>query len=346
MYFALLGKHKELSLKELEYAKVENLQFSENPQIVLFDAVDEKKLEQLAGIIKWGKMLAGELADFFAEQDQKIILWVADKQLGIKLKKEYQLKRFKQVDLFRTDLDVKNKGIELIKIWKRWGKVLGYQPIWLYELIDFGKPGRSMQMGMMPAKLTHLLLNIALSLSETQNPVIYDPFVGSGTTGFLANYFGLDFLGSDIKLWFAEQNLPRWKASKHFKSDLIFSFFEQDATKALDSKAQILLQGKQTLIVSEGWLGPIVKRSTTAAQIAEYQRWVKNMYLDWITQVFSTFTIRPVMVFTIPYYLGWDNFLEISLKEKVQELGGVFFSLDELYKRDQHKVARKVIIIR
>ncbi len=74
MYFALLGKHKELSLKELEYAKVENLQFSENPQIVLFDAVDEKKLEQLAGIIKWGKMLAGELADFFAEQDQKIIL--------------------------------------------------------------------------------------------------------------------------------------------------------------------------------------------------------------------------------------------------------------------------------
>ncbi len=78
--------------------------------------------------------------------------------------------------------------------------MLGYQPIWLYELIDFGKPGRSMQMGMMPAKLTHLLLNIALSLSETQNPVIYDPFVGSGTTGFLANYFGLDFLGSDIKL--------------------------------------------------------------------------------------------------------------------------------------------------
>lgn len=114
----------------------------------------------------------------------------------------------------------------------------------------------------------------------------------------------------------------------------------------MDSNIQTLLQGKQTLIVSEGWLGPIVKRSTTATQIAEYQRWVKNMYLDWITQVFTTFEIRPVMVFTIPYYLGQENFLEISLKEKVQELGGVFFSLDELYKRDQHKVARKVIIIR
>ena len=56
--------------------------------------------------------------------------------------------------------------------------MLGYQNIRLYEVIDFEKPGRSMQMGMMPAKLTHTLLNIGLSyLKEQDKTLIYDPFV-------------------------------------------------------------------------------------------------------------------------------------------------------------------------
>jgi hypothetical protein len=62
--------------------------------------------------------------------------------------------------------------------------VEGYQPIYLYEVVDFEKPARSMQMGMMPAKLTHILLNIGLSkIHRDPHPAtritIYDPFVGS-----------------------------------------------------------------------------------------------------------------------------------------------------------------------
>ena len=94
------------------------------------------------------------------------------------MKKQYGLKRFKQVDLLHTDLEVKMKGIELVRIAGKWAQVLGYQNIRLYEVIDFEKPGRSMQMGMMPAKLTHTLLNIGLSyLKEQDKTLIYDPFV-------------------------------------------------------------------------------------------------------------------------------------------------------------------------
>lgn len=74
MYFALLGKHKELSFKELAYANPKNLTFSSNPQIVLFDTADETKLSELAGIIKWGKLIEGELSDFFASCPEKRIL--------------------------------------------------------------------------------------------------------------------------------------------------------------------------------------------------------------------------------------------------------------------------------
>ncbi len=52
MYFAILGKNRELSLKELEFAQVSNLHSAQNQKIVLFDLADENKLSQLAGIIK------------------------------------------------------------------------------------------------------------------------------------------------------------------------------------------------------------------------------------------------------------------------------------------------------
>lgn len=52
MYFAILGKNRELSLKELEFAKVTNLHSAQNQKIVLFDSAEEDKLNQLAGIIK------------------------------------------------------------------------------------------------------------------------------------------------------------------------------------------------------------------------------------------------------------------------------------------------------
>jgi hypothetical protein len=87
--------------------------------------------------------------------------------MGLAMKRKYQLKRFKKVDLLHTDREVKEKGIELItlpKIKDFLGVVQGYQHIQLYEVVDFDKPARSMQTGMMPAKLTHSLINIGASL--------------------------------------------------------------------------------------------------------------------------------------------------------------------------------------
>ena len=343
MYFAILWKNKELSLKELEYAQPTKLHSSTTQQIVLFESCDEEKLVQLAGIIKRWKLISGELSGFFSSCEKRI-LGVADKNQGINLKKQYGLKRFKQVDLFHTDLEVKKKGVELIKIWSQRGQVLGYQQIRLYEVADFEKPGRSMQMGMMPAKLTHTLMNIGLSLLKSQEkPLIYDPFVGSGTTGFLANYFAYDFLGSDLKLTFANQNKSWWLGSKWAKPDQIFDFFLHDATKSFEHPE--FFAGKIPLIITEGWLGPVIKATTTAEEVKEYQRRVKNVYLPWIEQMATAFAEKPVMVFTIPWYLGYENLLEKAIIELVEKVGFRFSSLQELYKRDQHKVGRKIVIL-
>lgn len=341
MYFAILGKNKELSLKELEYVSPVNLHQSPNQQIVLFDDAEEEKLSDLAGLVKWWKVIEEPLSDFFANNEKKMI-WVADKQLWISLKKEHKLKRFKQVDLFHTDIEIKKKWIELIKIWKSRWEVLGYQNIKLYEVIDFEKPGRSMQMGMMPAKLTHTLINIGLSIDKEQT-LIYDPFLWSWTTGFIANYFWYDFLGSDLKLTFANKNHPWWIGSKYATPGKELKFFIQDATKPIEEI--VLFEERTPLIITEWWLWPIIKSSTTPEQVKEYQRWVRNVYLPWIEQMASAFPKKPVIVFTIPWYLWYENLLEHQIIETAEKVGFKFSSLQEMYKRDQHKVARKVIIL-
>jgi tRNA G10 N-methylase Trm11 len=71
------------------------------------------------------------------------------------------------------------------------GLIQGYQQIDLYEAIDINKPLSGMTIGMMPSKLAHMLMNIALAQTpDVQDPTIFDPFCGFGTTNFIANALG------------------------------------------------------------------------------------------------------------------------------------------------------------
>ena len=57
---------------------------------------------------------------------------------------------------------------------------------------------------------------------------------------------------------------------------------------------------------------------------------MKNVYRPWIEQMANTFP---------------KNLLEKAIIEVVEQVGFRFGSLQELYKREQHKVARKVIFL-
>ena len=72
----------------------------------------------------------------------------------------------------------------------------------------------------------------------------------------------------------------------------------------------------------------------------------ENVYLPWIEQMSTSFDRKPVMVFTIPWYLWYENLLEHQIIELSEKVWFEFSSLQEMYKREQHKVARKVIILK
>ena len=130
MFFAIIWKNKQISLAELELIRPTKLQEVTNV-LFTFDTDFPKLLNKLWGIIKrWEVIEHEQLAQ---ELEWKKIIWTKDKDFWIKLKRQFNIKRFKLVDRIKTDLDVKNKWIEVIKFQDKIWIVRWYQNIKLYE---------------------------------------------------------------------------------------------------------------------------------------------------------------------------------------------------------------------
>lgn len=116
MYFAIVGKTPKLSLVELQLVAPTSL--TKRGSLVFFEsAVEEVEtiLSQLAGIIKWGVVFP----DFSALVDEVRgidIVGVNDRKLGMTLKKTYDVKQFKEVDLEKANLEVKTQGKEVLDL--------------------------------------------------------------------------------------------------------------------------------------------------------------------------------------------------------------------------------------
>jgi len=346
MYFAILWKTPEISMAEFELVQAKEISYPKNG-IIIFDTKYKELLPTLWWIIKTGIVVKEkQLQELLT--DTKII-WIQNEANGKHLKRTVWIRRYKLVNIFHTDREIKNKWKEIINLENGlYGIVEQYQNIELYESVDFEKPGRSMEMWMMPAKLAHIMVNIWLSYFIHKSKLdidkicIYDPFVWSGTTGMIANYLGYDFMGSDIKTNYAEQNLARWKTTK-FSQDKEFSIFTHDIKQKLETP---LIKGetkRDFLVVTEWRLWPIVTKSTSDQDIQKFQERVSELYKSFLDRIKE---IWAVTVFTIPRYIWQDNGIESVLKKYATDIGLSMESIPELYSREGQQVARKIVIIK
>ena len=343
MYFAILWKNPEISMTELQLVQAKEISYPKKG-IVIFDTKYAELLPQLWGIIKAGIVVKEkELPTLLT--DVKII-WIQSETNGKHLKRTAWIRRYKLVDIFHTDREIKNKGKEIINLENGlYGLVEQYQNIELYEAIDFGKPGRSMNMGMMPAKLAHIMINIWLShfihhsKLDIEKICIYDPFVWSWTTGMLANYLGYDFMGSDIKTNYAQQNEVRRKTTKFSTPDKELTTFTHDIKEPLHNQ----FKDKDVLIVTEWRLWPIVTKSTSDQDIQKFQERVADLYKSFLDRIKELWAIA---VFTIPWYVWQDNGIEKILTKYGTTIGLNIQSISELYSREGQQVARKIMIVK
>jgi len=228
-YFAIAWKNKELSALELKLVAKNIQQYG---PIYTFDTDNFEKCKYLAAFVKIWHFVKEEE---FVQMDKKLV--GTNKRLYPNDKKKYNIKRYKQLEIWKSDLEIKNKWIEAIFVKElEWfvGIVDFYQNISLYETIDFEKPVSSMWIWMMPSKLTHLLVNLSTWLDY--NKTIYDPFVGLWTTAMVGNYLWNNIIASDINPNPCKQNWKFWQNTDFYKKDYKFTIFKQDIIQAIKNK--------------------------------------------------------------------------------------------------------------
>lgn len=342
-------------MAELELVQAKEISYPKKG-IVIFDTKYKELLPTLWWIIKTGIVVKEKQLQELLTNTK--IIWIQNDANGKHLKRTVWIRRYKLVNVFHTDREIKNKWKEIINLENGlYGIVEQYQNIELYEAVDFEKPGRSMEMWMMPAKLAHIMVNIWLSRVihhsdlDIENLHIYDPFVWSGTTWMIANHLGYDFMGSDINTNYAEQNAVWRKTNKFYTPDKNFDIFIHDITQALEKNFLFTERGetgtvgnfkKNILIVTEWRLGPIVMKNTSSEDIQVFQEQVLELYKNFIDRIKELWAIA---VCTIPWYAGEENFLEQKISDYANKIDLTIKDIPEVYGREGQQVGRKILII-
>lgn len=335
MYFAIWWNN--LKLSEIELVGIwKNIVRSKN--IYFFDCKNNFILNDLAWFTKIWHFETKENVDF---SNIKVVWTNLD--LTKKEKLKYNIKRFKKLDLVKTDLEVKQKWKEIVFFNKYKDHVWivdYYQDINFYEVIDFKKPVRSMGIGMMPSKLTHLLLNISTKLEKEK--VVYDPFVWLWTTMMVANYFWNHAIGSDLNVTPCKQNWSWFLKSNFANKNLKSNIFKQDIFNPFKNK----ILNEVTNVVSEWFLGPIVWKFLNEKEAFHMEKKLKNIYIEWIRNLLSLPKLENIVITLPAYFLrNWKFYTFENVYKILKEDWIDIEVVDSIYHRKGQKVGRQIALI-
>lgn len=355
MYFAILGTFTEICLEELQLIEPKNLVIKQG--VAFFDSYSWS-IEKLSGIIKRGEVATEDaLYKYFTNT---VLLWSNSEVFAKFIKSSGRVRRWKHLkDIRSSDLELKKAwGVELLEIDGKYCVVLGYQDIEHYEQIDFGKASSGMEIGMMPSKLAQMMVNIGMvesnkkQVTSNQQPTtdnwqpatIYDPFCWFGTTGFVVNWLGHHFIGSDINITPCKENVKRRKNWIWQRFDRFFTVFKHDVLEPFDSKKML---DNVDVIVSEWWLGPVIKNfHQREIRKPDIMKKVSDVYIGFLRNYAQRFQEKKVpIVITIPVYQIDGSSIEQDLIVFCKELGLHFRSIEQIYVRKGQNVGRKICII-
>ncbi len=231
-------------------------------------------------------------------------------------------------------------------------ELVAIQDIDGYSSRDYGKPYRSAKLGMLPPKLSQIMINISTGSH------VYDPFCGTGTVLIESILMGKKAQGSDIQdknivgtkenlVWLKEQNAGLEVESK---------VFELDAKKIESSHLENV-----DAIVTEGFLGvPKQGKETNESLVKELED-LGDLYFAFLQAVSKASRKADLsLVIVLPVYKGTGsqagkNYFIENLVEKLPALGystsalvpvntvGLKAKDTVLYKRSDQKVFRQII---
>ena len=380
MYFYFLGSHPKLSMAELE--SVLGFKGLELIDTKIAASNLPYNINLLGGTIKIAELVAEiNIDDNFADNLHQIILKNSPKtegklnlgisvygkkmpppeitKLAFELKKSLKPKlnlrlapnRAQALDTAQLiGLKLGRAGLELNLIFKK-NKILvaltrEIQNLSSYTLRDYERPARDARVGMLPPKLTQMMINLATTGKPSAEKVVLDPFCGTGVVLQEAMLAGFSTVGSDIEprmIEFSRTNLE-WIKLK-FKIETDYNLKLGDATSTLWPKFNF--------VVSEVFLGRPLNRLPQRKDLDEI---IENVNL--ITKKFLLNLRKQVsdnnttICLAVPAWRDGKKIIDLPLIDQLENLGYNKMSLkfvsgrDLIYFREDATVARRILLLK
>jgi tRNA G10 N-methylase Trm11 len=218
-------------------------------------------------------------------------------------------------------------------------KTVGVQNIDWYSKRDYGRPVRSATVGMLPPKLAQVLVN-----STSGSPVV-DPFVGTGVVLQEALLVGRSAAGFDTA--------PDMVSATQQNLDWLVDQTDRDMPEwsVAESDARDVVLPPDAVIVSEGYLGPNLSKSPTAAALvnikADLLRVYEKSLANWSKQLPS----GAEVTICAPAWRSGSSWSYLGLVDELPRLGyalkGFKYAPNPLlYARGDQTVGRQLLILR
>ncbi len=282
--------------------------------------------------------------DFLAKESGKITIGIAAyslrewsgserrflKMLGINLKEllkekhrvryvlspDFNLTSVVVADLIKdgAEIVILREGREILL-----GKTVSVQDVRRYKERDYDRPERDLLSGMLPPKLAQMMINL---VRTKESQTVFDPFCGSGGILQEALLLGLEIYGSDIDekvLQGARDNI-RWalkvkerRAPAHFEK----RFRVADAT----SLKWPALNKKETIIVTEPYLGPPQRKMMLPNEAANLMKELKKIYLGFFRNLANHFSRIKRVGLVLPIFKTTAGLVFLEMLDEVRRLG-------------------------
>lgn len=240
------------------------------------------------------------------------------------------------------------KGYEILVVQGEDGKVVlaqttGVQDIDSYSKRDYDKPCRNKKVGMLPPKLSQIMINLSRPSADT---TIVDPFCGSAGIMFEAALFGLRSEGSDLSdemTKCSEKNID-WLIHNYKLKHVPVIGAAADATTRDYGFSRYN-------IVSEGYLGENFISRPSVGRIKEQIPQLQVLYLEFLSHLTKQPKRPGSIVLSIPFWNIEGRKFFLNIIDEISKMGYNIHefqsvkSRELLYYREGQFTGRQILVL-
>lgn len=373
MQLLILGREKKLCLAEAEavFGKVKII----SDDAVIVDSAQAININHLGGAIKCAEIInenstsiESDIANYILKENQggKINFGISFygtgktyKGSGIKIKKSLKSKGLsvryiqpKSGDNLNAASVIYNKltkgGFEILIVQKSdkstlLARTTGIQDINEYSRRDYEKPCRDRKVGMLPPKLSQIMINLAM---PEKKAIIVDPFCGSGGLLMEAALMGYQATGSDISQDMIDCSIKniQWFANNYSPNINPLVEAPADAT-------QKTYPDKSYSIVTEGYLGDNFVIKPSASTVQKQLPSLEKLYVNFLKNLQSQPVKPKSVVLCMPFWLVDGTTYQLKIIDEIVNLGYTIHefqsvkSPDLRYLREGQFTGRQIVVL-